>query len=519
MKEFMTKKIKLDVSVLLYATMIYLYLPILLFFVGWTKWYIAVICIATMSFGLYKMFSDLCPKGDVKKTNKAKKNARKDVYLYTWMFAVVVLGAVLICIFSGIGGVFAESGDWPKHNAVLNDLVCKKWPVYYYHEDGTSLLSYYIAGYMVPALVGKVFGKSFEVANVAMFIWCMIAIVICILWLIELFYAEKTVKQLLMIFLFFMFGNMTYLGGAIYTYFKLGYVDNNIYYLCFEPYLQYRSNITCIRWVPTQALAIWLSMSVFWKYRDKRQHYLAFFLPTMLFSAVAFVGVAVLAIGQAAARLFFHDKNEESVIKTSFSLQNVLLIMTSAVVFLIYYAGNAFSEKPESIAIHFASYKGNVFLYVVFIFSTFLFYSLLVFKKNKHDTLFYVTNIFLLLLPFVGMGPGNDMVMSGGIAGMYLIFMYVVDFLYDDIKRNKVHTVLLVCALSVGVFTSALEIKEMFDMTYKDEIKKFMYENNSLDKYVTRKHPTTVDLTYNYVAYDVEEDFFQNHIARKKANK
>lgn len=55
-----------------------------------------------------------------------------------------------------MGGLSPQSADWSKHNAVLRDLIEKEWPVLYHNEDESSLLTYYLGQYLVPALSGKV---------------------------------------------------------------------------------------------------------------------------------------------------------------------------------------------------------------------------------------------------------------------------------------------------------------------------------------------------------------------------
>ena len=61
----------------------------------------------------------------------------------------------------GFGGFAPQKSDWGKHNAILNDLVTRSWPVYYKNDNEISMLVYYLAQYLVPALAGKIFNSLF----------------------------------------------------------------------------------------------------------------------------------------------------------------------------------------------------------------------------------------------------------------------------------------------------------------------------------------------------------------------
>ncbi len=70
-----------------------------------------------------------------------------------------------------------QAGDWAKHNAILYDLVNRRWPVLYTNVKEHSMLTYYIGQYMVAALVGKV-THSTRIAEIVLYIWNMIGLVL-----------------------------------------------------------------------------------------------------------------------------------------------------------------------------------------------------------------------------------------------------------------------------------------------------------------------------------------------------
>ena len=89
---------------------------------------------------------------------------------------------------SGNGGFGPQVVDQSKFNAVLKTLIIYDWPVSFsVVENGSKhdyLFVYYIAYYLVPALLGKIFGWG--IANISLFIWASFGYLLAFLWLIRL---------------------------------------------------------------------------------------------------------------------------------------------------------------------------------------------------------------------------------------------------------------------------------------------------------------------------------------------
>ena len=47
---------------------------------------------------------------------------------------------------------------------------------------------------------------------------------------------------------------------------------------------QYKSNMTCMRWIMPQTICIWLIMTMWWDNKEKYRHYVALMLPAMLYT-------------------------------------------------------------------------------------------------------------------------------------------------------------------------------------------------------------------------------------------
>lgn len=138
---------------LLYVSMAYIYIPIIIFLFGWTKLPIAIICTSAVTYGLICLLKDYNTQGD---------SIGQELRISPWILTISILFLIIVGYYAGWGRFVSQAGDWFKHNAVLSDLINKSWPVYYVNEtwegmEEHSMLTYYIAQYLVPAVFGKVF--------------------------------------------------------------------------------------------------------------------------------------------------------------------------------------------------------------------------------------------------------------------------------------------------------------------------------------------------------------------------
>ena len=108
----------------------------------------------------------------------------KEVSVSAGSIISLIFFAVILLLISGIGAFTGlQSGDVARSNAVLSDLVFNDWPVTYNDGGNVSVLSYYYAAFLIPGLVGKVF-LSFRAAEIALFIWLAIGLVLVGLFLL-----------------------------------------------------------------------------------------------------------------------------------------------------------------------------------------------------------------------------------------------------------------------------------------------------------------------------------------------
>ena len=203
----------------------------------------------------------------------------------------------------------------------------------------------------------------------------------------------------------------------------------------------------------------------------------------------------------------FKNKKIKEVLKEIFSLSNISIFLSLGLILLLYFWGNTFSEKPDDVGFSFVSYKNNILLYIAFIMS-FIPYSIILFKDNKKNPLFYISIIILLLLPFGRMGLWNDLVMRVSIVPIFIFMILCIKYLFNT-KIQNISKLILVIFLLIGSYSSMNELMNSFKIK----------ENNSfysLEMTANRKIKIDDDLKYNYYTYDLDDNFFYKYLSRNK---
>ena len=159
--------LRTDTKKLSVITLLYIYIPVVVFLCGFTAWYVWLVTVLACGYSFYRIYKRY--KGE---------NIEGSHEGVTMSWSAIMISFVFIeimCLVRGFWDVFEQSGDWSKHNAVLHDLVEHSWPVIYTEHEKT-LLTYYLGQYMLPALLGKAFSNGdvilgFNLAHMIMSFW------------------------------------------------------------------------------------------------------------------------------------------------------------------------------------------------------------------------------------------------------------------------------------------------------------------------------------------------------------
>ena len=164
------------------AALLYLTIPVLIFFVGYLKIWWALLFTALTIFAGFMVLRNLEKNPDGTQADTSKFSIKLD-----FKYLAVIIPLILVTTYiAGVSEFAFSSGDHTIRYAILHDLVNYKWPVIYdlstqqnptvsaYLGEGEVAFAYYFVFWMVPAVIGKVAGLL--VARIALFIWSALGI-------------------------------------------------------------------------------------------------------------------------------------------------------------------------------------------------------------------------------------------------------------------------------------------------------------------------------------------------------
>ena len=481
-------------------SLLYLYIPLFLFAFGWTKPVIALLCTAAAGYYLYQVIKNI-------------KQSQQGVHVSVPVFILALLLFMWIGYYAGWGRWVAQTGDWAKHNAVLFDLVNRSWPVYYQNDTEHSMLVYYVAQYLVPAFVGKLL-HSTRAAEELVFVWNILGMVLVYLNILTFLKTKNRMMEAAGAALLPVFGLPLWLAHYVL---KCRMHINNIgecqwFYWGDGIMLQFTNHFTMLQWVFPQSIPIWLTVLLLMNHKEKIKEYVPMLLPSLLFGAFGFVGIVVLALGaviQAAIR-------EKSQIKQVFSIGNVSTLLTFGAVFFFYYYGNVTGDKPDSMKLTKMEYgAGRWWLYLIFVGIHVGIYAVLLWKENRTNGIYYAAILTLFFVPLYKMGIYNDFTMRVSIPGIFVVFLLSLQLLNNQIKKGTMRALLTAGLLMIGIYYPFHQISEAVKQSEFGKLGT-LSGADTLEDFANREQSDWVDMTYNYYAYDIEDNFFYNYIARKK---
>lgn len=489
---------RMSKNALLFMAVGYLYLPLLLFAIGWLKIYLSIVLIPVSVAGLY--FA-------LKKTVSENKDAKisSNYIEMLVMFFVFVLFFVL----NGHGDLFIQDFDWHKHHAIFYDLMNYRWPVIY---ENNAMLTYYLGQYLVPAFIAKVCGKSVAVLRVAVPLWNALGLLIVYLLTAD-FLSLKKVSQRSVIAFFMMFwSGLTIFGKYLYIYIGHNNYDYPVKWIDFERVMiHFASNFDALGGAFQHVIVPWIAVILFLTYKDKFEMYLLLALPMFFSSTFGFVYFIPILFVYCVFYMI-HEKNAVPALKCLFSAGNLLLIPLTAVV-VLYLSGNVLSDKPDVVGTGIIDMSKNVDFYLVFIFVEFMIYALILLWDNRKNVFYYIVVAELLIIPFISMGLANDLCSRGSIPARFILMLLCIKKLFT---KNKmiVGKMLIVISLLVALITPCLEIKAKVEATNSsnkyliaDAYKSFEGFAGDVEK------AQRVDNAYNYFTLEYSDSFFSK-IAR-----
>lgn len=137
--------LKIRFSSFFLAALIFLALPVMVFFFGTVKFPVALVCSAVLGVSVFFAY---------------KESLSSDPEITVSPASCIIIFAVSLVwvFFCGVSEYSWTTADHPYRAAILNDLIEYDWPVIYSLPDGQAAFAYYYAFWAVPAALGKIFG-------------------------------------------------------------------------------------------------------------------------------------------------------------------------------------------------------------------------------------------------------------------------------------------------------------------------------------------------------------------------
>jgi hypothetical protein len=227
---------------------LYLFLPFVLFIIGWTKLFVSIpvlivlaVCFCNMVRAFPKIWLPEISKDNLIKTAL--------FVIFVWVY------------FSGIGRFVFQNSDHSSRNGLFQTLVTEEWPVIYFspeHYKEPVALVYYFGFWLPAAIIGKIFGLT--AGYFAQFFWASLGIFL-FYYLIIAKYIKKIVFWPLLV-LFFFSGldilGMYLLGKKFSDISSTAHIE----WWASYPVFQFSSMTTQLFWVFNQAVPAWLATLV-----------------------------------------------------------------------------------------------------------------------------------------------------------------------------------------------------------------------------------------------------------------
>ena len=518
---------------------LYMLLPVVIFIGGYLKSVFAIILLPLLIWGYVSAIKAIKPI-------KAPEIDKRTKFYLIAAFVVIVVW----CLYCGIGGYTASTGDLPYRNTIYELLVNNSWPVHkniiYDGDIQNRVLCYYIGTWFPSALVGKLFGV--EAGWFFQMIWSVLGIYLCYLIICLIFNKVK----LWPIIVFMAYDGLDYVGTCFRSGGLVSIMDTRSWWAGFVQFASFTSQLA---YVFNQALPAWVATLLVLSQKENKNT--IFVLGCLLICSVfPFIGLAAIVIMYIVVKYYrVYKDNGMSfgfVRRDLFTYQNVIGGGIAGIIAFIYYLGNVvvgrtstnfsaavtvptytLQNGPVELISLYDNFDGNIeHSYIKIIIRLIIFvilevgiYLLLVFKTNKRNALFYITLILSVLIPCIVLSDktyliAKDFSMRASIPVLILVYMLIVNELIiaDMKKKGLLIAVLIIGSCSPLTFSSsyikAWSSGSGFQRNYVNENwifggRNFSANADNIFNRVFGKDLKPVDLVGCDISFPIKEDFVE----------
>lgn len=453
------------------SSILYLVLPILLFYLGWLKPGIGFFLSLLLLLAVRSFF----------KTIKTISGLRNSVILRReHCIAFLVLFIFLLCT-GNTGFVGCWGYDIPWRNAIYQDLIRQPWPVVY--EYSSSILCYYMVFWLVPAGITSLFHLNEFGSNVVLFIWMYVGLVLIFFLMCDILQPKK--EQILLITIIFaFFSGINTLGMILRSFFiepsplitsapgwgsweftNFNINGKDIVYLMRSTYL----NIADIY---NQYFALALSTLIFLKFQKYLDCHVFVVLLTLPYSPIGFIGLFIVVFLNFLSSAIENNKVHGWLVSTRrlFSVASIFAILAVFPVFCFYYVMNAnaaivLEHSPSAstsiLYIPKEQFSGaNLIILIVYYYLYFIIYARLIYDTFKDNNLFWEIVLCLIVFPIFKIGSSADFTFNATICPYLILCVFIIKHVLQSLNNQtfKIKDFALIFFLSVAMLTPIIQI-------------------------------------------------------------
>ncbi len=487
----------------------YLLLPLLIFAVGYLKWYVAVVTVVVAAVAVWQVCRSL---------------ADTEVESRHVPCQPLLLGvAVAITFLLGVGGYYTQHSDFVSKNPILNDLVLEPWPVIVRPQTmsreiqqicGSQPLGlvYYFFFYLPAACVGKLAGIA--AARFALFVWTAAGLYILLNQLAHYVNKDKGISMrqiVLLVVLFVFWGGVDVIGyifrwayDMLQVHAKTCYDMGGWCHYAEFYFTGWGSHWTSLYWSFNQYIPIWMMTALV--VDSKKISVIGFFYSfTLLYSPWAAMGMLPIVACYAVSRMV----SDTRAVRQVFSFQNIIFPLLLLLLAGTFYMSNNTPLEEKGWFWDFLSPSVFVVRYVAFIAVELGVYVYLLRSKLGKDWLLTASVITLLLIPLYKMTHPNDFLMRASLPALFVVFMFWLRWCFENwrLKRKLIIVIVFLSSL-VALQNMAVSLR----LTVEEKGAILVWPD---EQFCNTDNPEVADLgELQFFAHDYGKTFFWKYLAR-----
>lgn len=465
----MNRELSFDFKKLRTIACCYIAFPVLVYCIGFLRWYYALLSVVAWAFGFYKTVT----------TNNTEQAYQEPIVVSMYEIALIFIFVLIWTYLGGLNGFFYQSSDWDCRNAIYYDLIKFDWPVVY--ESTGAALVYYIGHWLPPALVGKFIllttgsiDWAWLIGKMALWVWTSLGLLVIVLLMFKFLRVNNPKKRFWAIVIFAGFSGLDVVGALYKDTIGLMLSEGYIHLEWWNHTYQFSSITTCVYWVFNQVIIPWI-ITLLFLMESNPKNYVFYCVACLLCGPFPCIGLVICMIVKAVYYCV-RPNNKERLkyrIRNIFSANNIVsFLFVFPLIAMYILTNNAISNSGGSIGglatnAH-ASGIWNIDV-VIFLLLEVGIYIAPLFPVQKRNPIFYCLILTFITAPFLHVGSQRDYCMRATVPAIFILMLYVNDYLlnYFSIKaiinkapilRKRVYASVIACSLIIGMATPAVEL-------------------------------------------------------------